>query len=90
METQVEIFDLIQEKILKSIPDAKVIIQDPRNDGVHLQAIVISDTFEGMSLVKQQQAVMTSLKELFESGLHALGLKTYTQSKWKEIGENHE
>ncbi|MCR4337333.1 MAG: BolA/IbaG family iron-sulfur metabolism protein [Candidatus Omnitrophica bacterium] len=76
--------DEIKQVIQLSIPDAEVYVLDPMNDGQHLQAIVISSTFEGMSLIKQHQMVMRPLKEALASAVHALGLKTFTPEKWKE------
>ena len=72
----------IEQLIQDAIPDATVIIN--MNDGVHLDAIVISPAFEGVNLVKQHRMVMTPLKSAFGSEtLHALALKTYTPEKWK-------
>ena len=75
----------IQEKIEKLIPNSTVYVLDPRRDGQHLQALVISPVFEGMTLIKQHQMVMTALKQDFSSSLHALGLKTFTPAKWQEV-----
>lgn len=69
-------FDYIIHAIQKSIPDAEVTIRDPRNDGVHLAATVISKEFEGKSLVGQHRMVMNALKEEFKGDLHALSLTT--------------
>ncbi|MFN7161291.1 MAG: BolA/IbaG family iron-sulfur metabolism protein [Candidatus Gracilibacteria bacterium] len=69
-------FDYIIEAIKKAIPDAEVIIRDPRNDGVHLAATVISKEFEGKGLVAQHRMVMNALKEEFKEDLHALSLTT--------------
>lgn len=74
--------DRIKEAIENAIDGAEVHILDPRGDGVHLEAIVVSEAFEGLSLLKRQQLVMRALKDLFERGLHALGLKTYTPEQW--------
>ncbi len=76
--------EIIKTKILETLSDAEVHILDPRNDGVHLEAIVISKLFMGIPLFKQHQLVMNSLKDLFETVLHALALKTYTPQQWKE------
>jgi stress-induced morphogen len=57
-------------------------VQDPMNDGAHLEATVISDSFVGMSLIDQHRQVMQPLKEAFAGNLHALALKTYTPEKW--------
>ena len=75
--------DKIKATIQEALPDATVYVIDPMNDGQHFQSIVISPSFEGLSLVKQHQAVMKPLKSAFESDVHALGLKTFTPSKWE-------
>ena len=65
----------IKMTILKAIPDATVFVEDPNQDGEHFEAIVVSPSFEGISLVKQHQLVMKSLKVSFETTVHAFGVK---------------
>ncbi len=72
----------IEKIILESVPNAEVFVRDPMNDGAHLEATVISESFVGMSLVSQHRQVMQSLKEAFAGDLHALALKTYTPEQW--------
>ncbi len=55
------------------------------NDGQHLQAIVISETFAGMPLIKQHQMIMKPLKDTLAHSVHALGLKTFTPEKWETV-----
>ena len=74
----------IKQIIEQAIPNSKAFILDPMNDGQHLQAFVISPTFEGLPVFKQQQLVMTALKDIFQV-VHALGLKTFTPAKWNEV-----
>ena len=76
--------ETIRETILKEIPGAIVYVDDPNNDGEHFQAIVISETFNSLSLVKQHQLVMNSLKQEFATRVHALQLKTFTPEKWEQ------
>lgn len=80
-----ELTKQIEEIILGALPNAEVIVRDPMNDGAHLEAIVISASFLGMSLVNQHRQVMQSLKEAFGGDLHALALKTYTPEKWASV-----
>lgn len=80
MKTEEKITLAIQSQL----KDAEIQILDPRKDGVHLEAIVISESFEGKTLLEQQRLVMQSLRALFQEGLHALALKTYTPKTWKE------
>lgn len=73
----------IEKTIRTALPDATVYVFDPQNDGQHFESIVISPSFQGMSLVKQHQAVMKSLKSEFETSVHALRLKTFTPEAWE-------
>ena len=75
--------EIIEKNIQNTLPDAEIYVLDPHNDGEHFQAIVISQTFVGLPLVKQHQTVMNSLKEEFKEAVHALALKTFTPEKWE-------
>ena len=76
--------DDIKQRIETAIPGSNAYVLDPMNDGAHLQAFVISPAFEGMPVFKQQQMVMAAIKDIFQI-VHALGLKTFTPSKWNEV-----
>ena len=69
-----EIISLIKE----AIPDANVQIEDLRGDGDHYSALVISQSFVGISRIKQHQLVYKALKGRMGDELHALALKTGT------------
>jgi len=63
------------------LPGATVIVNG--DDGVHFDAIVISEEFVDLSRVKQQQRVYQIVDEHIRTGaLHALALKTYTPTQW--------
>jgi len=81
-----EIKDVIMGELLGST----AYVANPRKDGKHFEAIVVSPTFVGQSLVKQHQAVMLALKQKFESNVHAFSLKTFTPEKWEEESPNFE
>ncbi|MGK9173134.1 BolA family iron metabolism protein IbaG [Yokenella regensburgei] len=52
-------------------------------DGSHFQVIAVGEVFEGMSRVKQQQAVYGPLSEyIADNRIHALSIKTYTPQDW--------
>ena len=80
-----ELTNKIKEAISQALPGAQIVVTDPMNDGAHLEATVISESFRDMPLVQQHRLVMKSLKQAFESDLHALALKTYTPEKWESI-----
>ncbi len=74
----------IKQRIETAIPDARAYVLDPMNDGVHLEALVVCPSFEGIPLFKQQQMVMSAIKDIFKV-VHAMGLKTFTPTKWGEV-----
>ncbi len=74
--------DEIKSRIETALPQSKAYVLDPMNDGQHLQAFVVSPAFEGLPVFKQQQMVMTAIKDVFNT-VHALGLKTFTPAKWE-------
>lgn len=83
------VYTEIKEAITQSIANAEVHVLDPQNDGVHLEALVISAEFSGKSLVQQHQMVMLPLSGQFNSSLHALGLKTFTPESWEKQKQNY-
>ena len=72
--------DEIEAMIVAAIPDARVEIRDLAGDGDHYAARVISETFAGMSRVRQHQAVYAALKGKMGGDLHALQLETAVPS----------
>ncbi|MEM9577191.1 MAG: BolA/IbaG family iron-sulfur metabolism protein [Pseudomonadota bacterium] len=67
----------IEELLRQSFPDAQ--IQVDGDDGVHMAAMVVDESFRGMNRVQQQRAVYAALKGKMDgpSGeLHALALTT--------------
>ena len=66
----------IERLIRASIPDAEVSIRDLAGDGDHYAARVVSKSFEGMSRIRQHQAVYSALGGRVGGELHALQLET--------------
>ena len=66
----------IEALIKAALPDAKVAIDDLAGDGDHYAATVVSETFRGMSRVKQHQIVYAALRGRMGGALHALALQT--------------
>ncbi|MBA2491312.1 MAG: BolA family protein [Gammaproteobacteria bacterium] len=70
----------IKTLIEAGIPGAQVIVT---GDGYKFEAVVISETFEGLSMVKEQQQVYATVNAQIASGeLHALTIKAYTPVEW--------
>ncbi|MDA0915984.1 MAG: BolA/IbaG family iron-sulfur metabolism protein [Candidatus Puniceispirillales bacterium] len=66
----------IEELLLKSFPDAKIIIDDLRGDGDHYAAQIIAKEFIGKSRVQQHQMVYKAMGGKMGKELHALALNT--------------
>ncbi|MPT47407.1 MAG: BolA family transcriptional regulator [Sphingobium sp.] len=68
--------DDIAGMIQAAIPDAQIEIKDLAGDGNHYAAKVVSESFRGMSRVKQHQTVYAALGGRMGGVLHALQLTT--------------
>jgi stress-induced morphogen len=68
--------DEIEELIKAGIPDAEVSIRDLAGDGDHYAARVVSESFSGLSRIRQHQAVYSALGGRVGGELHALQLTT--------------
>lgn len=66
----------IERMIKEAIPDAQVTINDLAGDGDHYAAEVVSESFRGLSRVKQHQMVYNALQGNMGGVLHALALQT--------------
>ena len=67
----------IEELLRETFPNAT--IQVGGDDGVHMSAMVIDESFRGLNRVQQQRAVYTALKGKMDGpdgALHALALTT--------------
>ena len=67
----------IEELLRQTFPDAD--IQVAGDDGVHMSAMVIDESFRGKNRVQQQRAVYAALKGKMDGpngDLHALALTT--------------
>lgn len=66
----------IERMIKEALPDATVKINDLAGDGDHYAAEVVSESFRGLSRVKQHQIVYNALQGNMGGVLHALALQT--------------
>ncbi|BBU56609.1 MULTISPECIES: BolA/IbaG family iron-sulfur metabolism protein [Mameliella] len=67
----------IEDLLRQSFPDAKITVDG--EDGVHMSAMVIDESFRGKNRVQQQRAVYAALKGKMDGpsgALHALALTT--------------
>ncbi len=67
----------IEDLLRKRFPDAEIMVQG--DDGVHMSAMVVDESFRGMNRVEQQRMVYAALKGKMDGpagALHALALTT--------------
>lgn len=53
-------------------------------DGSHFVARVVSDSFTGVSMIKQHKMVYATLGDSMEGAIHALSIQTYTREAWEK------
>ena len=71
----------VKTLIEQGMPGSRV---EVTGDGRHFEAIVISDAFEGKSLLERHRMVMATVHEQIASDeLHALSIKAYTPEQWQ-------
>ena len=67
----------IEALLRETFPDAKIVVEG--DDGVHMSAMVVDESFRGLNRVQQQRAVYAALKGKMDGpagDLHALALTT--------------
>jgi acid stress-induced BolA-like protein IbaG/YrbA len=71
----------VEQMIARGIPGARVEVRDYTGGGDHFEAVVVSESFEGKTLVERHQAVYNALGDAMRARVHALTLKTLTPSQ---------
>lgn len=59
----------------------------PPNSETHFKVVVVTERFEGKSLVQRHRRIQDCLRELFARGLHALSIVSLTPTEWAERGQ---
>lgn len=57
----------------------------PAGSESHFKVVLVSEAFEGMSLVAQHRMVYSLLSDELENTVHALALHTYSPSNWRSV-----
>ena len=72
------------ELIANGIPNAKIEVIDTTGSKDHFSAVVISSSFEGLSLIDQHKEVYKAVGEHMTKEIHALQLKTFSPKQWEK------
>lgn len=54
-----------------------------RGDGVHFEAVIVSNAFRDQSRVKRHQLVYGALGARMREEIHALSMQTLTPEEWR-------
>lgn len=70
----------LKARIEAAIPGARVEVEDTTGGGDHFRASVVADAFAGLSRIEQHRRVYEVFGEEIGGAIHALALKTDSQS----------
>lgn len=73
--------DQIREMIESGISTSLVKVD---GDGVHFEAVVVSEEFRGKSPVARHKLVYGALGDAMGDEIHALSIKAYTADQWEK------
>lgn len=77
----------VQSKLLNGLRDAQVEVEDYTGSGDHFSVRIVSDAFEGCSLLSRHQMINEILKEELKAGIiHALTIQAHTRDEWEKKG----
>lgn len=58
------------------------------DDGTHFEALIVSPSFVGKSMVQQHQLVYAALGDRMRAEIHALSMRTLTPEAWQKLNNN--
>ena len=73
----------IKQRLNSNFINDKVEVFDSRGTGDHFSIIVISDRFDGVSLVNRHRMIYSIFEDKIVNEIHALQIQTYTLEEWK-------
>ena len=71
--------ELLQQLIASGMPEAQVEVHG--EDGVHFEALIVSERFEGKRPLERHRMVYATLGERMGGEIHALSLRTLTPAE---------
>ena len=74
----------LKELIANGIPNANIEVIDTTGSKDHFSAVVISSSFEGLSLIDQHKEVYKAVGDHMTKEIHALQLKTFSPKQWEK------
>lgn len=79
----------LAERLKKLGPGTEVQVVDLTGTQDHFQALIVSNAFQGKSMIEQHRMVYSLFKSEVDSNeVHALSLKTFTPEQYKKMTGN--
>ncbi len=75
----------VQELLEKDFPDSQIAIVDTRGSGDHFEIMVVSDDFDGVSLIDRHRMIHSALGDNLGAAIHAVEIKAYTTRQWENF-----
>ncbi len=76
--------DEVKTMLEGAFPGSQIELSSPMEDDNHFQLVVVSDRFDGKSMVEQHQLVYQALGGAMDEAIHALALRTFTPEQWSK------
>ena len=73
----------IKQRLNSNFENDKVEVFDSRGTGDHFSIIIISNRFDGVSLVDRHRMIYSIFEDKIVNEIHALQIQTYTLDEWK-------
>jgi BolA protein len=89
VNTATQINDLVVQELTPSRLDVlneSHMHSVPPNSETHFKLVIVSDSFDGKSLIARHRSVNKLLAHQLQNGVHALSMHTYTTSEWQARG----
>ena len=75
--------DEIKQRLNSYFINDKVEVFDSRGTGDHFSIVVISNKFDGISLIDRHIMIYSIFEDKIVTEIHALQIQTYTLQEWK-------
>ena len=74
----------MKDRLIKLFPNSQIKITDMTMEGNHFTIMIISDLFNGLSLIERHKLIYQEFQEEITTSIHALQIKTFTKLEWNK------
>ena len=74
----------MKDRLIKLFPNSQIKITDMTMECNHFSIMIISDLFNGLSLIERHKLIYQEFQEEITTSIHALQIKTFTKLEWNK------